>query len=86
MTCDAQTSSLGDQLHGKDALEKAKGIMLNEYNGVDGTKVLKRDVRRADINALIEAGENADIVKEALANDANASQDLERCARHLLVL
>ena len=66
------------QPHGKESLEKAKEILQDEYNGPGGTKTAERAARRADMDACITARGKADLVKEAIANNAETSYALTR--------
>ena len=76
-----QSSSIAEQSHEEDAKEKAKEILLNDYNGSGGVKATQRDKRRADLNRHIEANEHADEVRQKIANDPELSQVTERYGR-----
>ena len=62
-----QSGSIAEQSHEEDAKEKAKEILLHDYNGSDGVKAARRDARRADLNKQIETNEHADEVNRGWA-------------------
>ena len=79
-----QSSSIAEQsheAHEEDAKDKAKEILLNDYNGSDGFKAAQRDTRRADLNKHNETNEHTDEVRQKIANDPELSQVIERYGR-----